>query len=126
MDSDEDDDEGSDVDGIDGFFLLYSDDNVENIDNGDELVILFDSGSREDLSFRRVFVFRERRGVKSFDDFDSDSEREVFLFFDSEDEGEENDFRSFVVEVVESVDVDFVGGYVYDLLVEDVNDNDDE
>ena len=126
LDSDEDDDEGSDVDGIDGPPPLHSDDNAENTDNGDELVTSPDSGSREDLSSRRAPVPRERRGVKSSDDSDSDSEREVPPPLDSEDEGEENDSRSPAVEAAESADVDSVGGYAHDSPAEDANDNDDE
>ena len=126
LDSDEDDDEGSDVDGIDGPPPLHSDDNAENTDNGDELVTSPDSGSREDLSSRRAPVPRERRGVKSSDDSDSDSEREVPPPLDSEDEGEESDSRSPAVEAAESADVDSVGGYAHDSPAEDANDNDDE
>lgn len=131
LNSDEDDGNGSDIDGIDGFFFLDSNDNVENIDGGEEFFILFNIGSSEDLSFKRVFVWSGKRGVKSFGDFESDSDsesgvKEVLFFFDSEDDEEENDLSSFCGENVESVNVDIVESYICDLLVEEVDNDDDE
>ncbi|XP_022781849.1 dentin sialophosphoprotein-like isoform X2 [Stylophora pistillata] len=126
LNSDEDDDEGSDVDGIDGPPPLDSDENAENTDNGDELVTSPGSGSREELSTRRAPVPNKRRGVKSSDNSDSDSEREVPPPLDSEDDGEESDSRSPVAETAESANVDSLGGYAHDSPEEGVNDDDND
>ena len=128
LNSDEDDDEGSDVDGIDGPPPLDSDDNAEGTDNGEELTTSPDTGSREELDTKRPPVYSERRHVKSSEDSesDSDSEREVPPPLDSEDDEEDNNLSSPTAENAESANVDTVESYTHDSPVEEVNNDDDD
>lgn len=130
LNSEDDDDDGSDVDGIDGPPPLDSDDNAENTDDGEELPTSPDSGSREELSHNRVPAQRERRGVKSSEDSESDSDNESGVKeapppLDSEDDEEENEASNLNAENVESANVDTVESYTHDSPVEEVDNDDD-
>ena len=137
LNSDEDDDDGSDVDGIGGPPPLDSDDNAENTDDGEELLTSPDTGSREELSHNRVHLQNKRRGVKSSEDSESDSDSESGVKeapppLDSEDDDEENEVSNPNAENVESANVGSVESYTHDSPVEEVgndddnNDNDDD
>jgi len=130
LNSDEDDDNGSDIDGIDGPPPLDSDDNAENTDGAEELPTSPNTGSSDELSTKKVPVQSERRGVKSSEDSESDSESESGVKeapppLDSEDDGEENKLSSPSAENMESANVDSVESYTHDSPVEEVNDDDE-
>lgn len=131
LNSDEDDDDGSDVDGIDGPPPLDSDGNAENTDDGEELATSPDTGSREELNTVRSPVLSERRGVKSSEDSESDSDSENGVKeapppLDSEEEEEENEESNPDAENVESANVDTVESYTHDSPAEEVDNDDDE
>lgn len=131
LNSDEDDDDGSDVDGIDGPPPLDSDDNAENTDGAEELTTSPNTGSSEELSTKRVLVQSDRRGVKSSEDSESNSDSESGVKeapppLDSEDEEEENEVSGPSAENVESANVDTAESYTYDSPVEEVNNDDDD
>ena len=130
LNSDEDDGDGSDVDGIDGPPPLDSDDNAENMDGAEELPISPNTGSSDELSAKRAPVQSERRGVKSSEDSESDSDSESGVKeapppLDSEDD-EENELSSPTAENVESVNGATVESYTHDSPVEEVNNDDDD
>ena len=131
LNSDEDDDDGSDIDGIDGPPPLDSDDNVENTDGAEELPMSPNTGSSDELSTKRALVQRERGGVKSSEDSGSDSDSESGVKeapppLDSEDDDEENELSSPSAENVESTNVDTVKSYTHDSPVEEVHNDDNE
>lgn len=129
--SDEDDDDGSDIDGIDGPAPLDSDGNAENSDGAEELPTSPNTGSSDELSTKRAPMPSERRGVKSSEDSESDSDSESGVKeapppLDSEDDGEENELSSPSAENMESANVDIVESDTHDSPVEEVNNGDDE
>lgn len=131
LNSDEDDDDGSDIDGIDGPPPLDSDENAENTDGAEELPMSPNTGSSDELSTKRAPVQSERKGVKCSEDSESDSDNESGVKeapppLDSEDDEEENELSSPSAENVEGVYVDTVESYTHDSPVDEVtNDNDD-
>ena len=124
------DEDGSDIDGVDGPPPLDSDDNAENTDGAEELPTSPNTGSSDELSTKRAPVQSERRGVKSSEDSESDSDTESGVKeapppLDSEDDGEENELSSPSAENMEGANDDTVESYTHESPVEEVNDDDE-
>lgn len=123
-----DEDEDVDDDNSHGPPPLDSDDNGGDMDDGEDLPISPDTGSREELNTRRGATSLKSRGSQGFDS-DSDSDggvKEAPPPLDSEEEDNEIEASNSRVENRNSGVLETNIDHVRDSPVEDVDNGDDE